>query len=231
MTEIKSFLRAAEKAGMSKDDIIELIDYLGKNPEAGDEMEGAGGCRKLRFAIRGNNKGKSGGVRTITLYSGEELPVLLIAVFAKSVTVSLSKAERNALNKMTGKIVDEYSRRVLPPPLPPVEKEHEQNGIRSDREGMQEALAVARGEAEPYKLRVPAEIDVKAIRNKMGLSQKDFAQTFGFGFDQLKQWEQGRSRPVQAIRAYLLLINAKPIEMVKALRELLAAEPEMQKAS
>lgn len=97
-------------------------------------------------------------------------------------------------------------------------------------EGMQEALAVARGEAEPYKLHVPAEIDVKAIRGRTGLSQKDFAQTFGFGFDQLKQWEQGRSRPVQAMRAYLLLINARPVEMVSALREILAQEPEVRKA-
>lgn len=99
-------------------------------------------------------------------------------------------------------------------------------------EGLQEALAVARGEAEPYRLHVPAEIDVKAIRSKTGLSQKDFASTFGFGFDQLKQWEQGRSRPVQAMRAYLLLINAKPIEMVKALRELqseIGSEPPARK--
>lgn len=87
-------------------------------------------------------------------------------------------------------------------------------------EGLREALVVARGEAEPYKLHVPAEIDVKAIRARTGLSQKDFASTFGFGFDQLKQWEQGRSRPVQAMRAYLLLINARPVEMVSALREL-----------
>jgi putative transcriptional regulator len=87
-------------------------------------------------------------------------------------------------------------------------------------EGLNEALAVARGEAEPYKLHVPSEIDVKAIRARTGLSQKDFAGTFGFGFDQLKQWEQGRSRPVQALRAYLLLINARPAEMVRALREL-----------
>lgn len=99
-------------------------------------------------------------------------------------------------------------------------------------EGMQEALAVARGEAEPYKLHVPAEIDVKAIRGRTGLSQRDFARTFGFGFDQLKQWEQGRSRPVQAMRAYLLLINSRPVEMVRALRELhneLAIEPPARK--
>ncbi|MEY9198331.1 putative transcriptional regulator [Sinorhizobium fredii] len=87
-------------------------------------------------------------------------------------------------------------------------------------EGLNEALAVARGEAEPYKLHVPAEIDVKAIRMRTGLTQKDFASTFGFGFDQLKQWEQGRSRPVQAMRAYLLLINSQPLQMVQALREL-----------
>lgn len=87
-------------------------------------------------------------------------------------------------------------------------------------EGLNEALAVARGDAEPYKLHVPAEIDVKAIRMRTGLTQKDFASTFGFGFDQLKQWEQGRARPVQALRAYLLLINSKPEQMVKALREL-----------
>ncbi len=87
-------------------------------------------------------------------------------------------------------------------------------------EGLNEALAVARGEVTPYKLHVPTEIDVKAIRAKTGLSQKDFACTFAFGLDQLKQWEQARSRPVQAMRAYLLLINTRPVEMVKALREI-----------
>ena len=87
-------------------------------------------------------------------------------------------------------------------------------------EGLNEALAVARDEAEPYKLHMPAEIDVKAIRVRTGLTQRDFASTFGFGLDQLKQWEQGRSRPVQAMRAYLLLINSEPHKMVQALREI-----------
>jgi putative transcriptional regulator len=98
-------------------------------------------------------------------------------------------------------------------------------------EGLQEALAVARGETKPYKLHVPAEIDVKTIRAKTGLSQKDFASTFGFGFDQLKQWEQGRSRPVQGLRAYLLLIDDQPVQMVQALRRLnmSAHEPEPPK--
>lgn len=90
-------------------------------------------------------------------------------------------------------------------------------------EGLNEALAVARGEAEPFSLHIPAEIDVKAIRIRTGLTQKDFASLFGFGLDQLKQWEQGRSRPMQALRAYLLLINSQPLQMVEALRALNSA--------
>ncbi len=95
-------------------------------------------------------------------------------------------------------------------------------------EGLHEAISIARGDTEPYALHVPAEIDVKSIRARTGLPQKDFASTFGFGLDQLKQWEQGRSRPVQALRAYLLLINARPLEMVNALRDL---QDEMEKGT
>ena len=77
-------------------------------------------------------------------------------------------------------------------------------------EGLVEARSVARGEATPFRLHVPAEIDVKAIRTTLGMTQRDFAGAFGFGFDQLKQWEQGRSRPLDGMRAYLLLIQAHP---------------------
>nr|WP_316656565.1 transcriptional regulator [uncultured Gellertiella sp.] len=92
-------------------------------------------------------------------------------------------------------------------------------------EGLTEALAVARGEAEPFKLHVPAEIDVKEIRAATGMTQKDFASTFGFGLDQLKQWEQGRARPVQGLRAYLLLIKDNPSYFINALRRLQEALP------
>lgn len=97
-------------------------------------------------------------------------------------------------------------------------------------EGLEEALTIARGDAEPFKLHVPVEVDVKAIRVKTRLSQREFSETFGFGLDQLKQWEQKRSRPVQALKAYLLLIDSDPVHMVKALRALeipaLSEEPE-----
>ncbi|QWW66216.1 type II toxin-antitoxin system RelE/ParE family toxin [Rhizobium sp. WYJ-E13] len=114
VAELHAFRNTAKSAGMSDEDIAELVDYLAANPDAGDEMEGTGGCRKLRWAIRGNNKGKSGGVRTITFYTGENLPVFLLTVFGKSQKANLTKAERNSLKKISDAIVQEYSRRVLP---------------------------------------------------------------------------------------------------------------------
>jgi putative transcriptional regulator len=74
-------------------------------------------------------------------------------------------------------------------------------------EGLSEVLAVARGEAKPARLHIPTEIDVKSIRAKRGLSQNDFAAQFGFTVNQIKDWEQGRSRPLGGVRAYLMIID------------------------
>jgi hypothetical protein len=112
VSELHSFRKAASVAGMSDQDITDLVSFLAENPEAGEEMVGTGGCRKLRFAIRGNNKGKSGGVRAITFFTGGNLPVFLITVFGKSQKVNLSKAERNTLRSVTEKIEAEYRARV-----------------------------------------------------------------------------------------------------------------------
>jgi len=71
-------------------------------------------------------------------------------------------------------------------------------------EGLNEALSVARGETKPVKLHVPAEIDVRAIRAKLRMSQEDFVACYGFTINQIKDWEQGRARPIGGVRAYLI---------------------------
>lgn len=83
--------------------------------------------------------------------------------------------------------------------------------------GLQEAVAVARGDARPARLYVPAEIDVKAIRAKTGLSQENFAYSFGFTLEQIRSWEQGRARPLGGVRAYLLVISSDHASVVKLL--------------
>jgi hypothetical protein len=83
-----------------------LVGYLAKNPAAGDVIRGSGGCRKLRWA--GRSKGKSGGYRTITFYSGALIPVYLLTVFGKGEKVNLSKAECHALRVLTKAIAAEH---------------------------------------------------------------------------------------------------------------------------
>lgn len=94
-----------------------------------------------------------------------------------------------------------------------------------------QAAAIARGEAEPARLYVPAEIDVKAIRTRVGVSQDDFASEFGFTVNQIKDWEQNRTRPLGGVRAYLLLIEQQP-EVVRQLlaevRRTIKAQPMRQ---
>ena len=87
-------------------------------------------------------------------------------------------------------------------------------------EGLTEALAISRGEAKPAKLHLPPEIDVKAVRNRLSLSQEEFASHFGFTVNQIKDWEQGRSRPLGGVRAYLMIIDCDPKRVLALLRSL-----------
>lgn len=108
--ETPAFLRAADDAGMSEAARAAVVDWIAQNPMAGDVIQGTGGVRKVRFAGRG--KGKSGGYRVVTLYSGPDLPVFLLTVFGKGERSDLSKAERNALAKLTEALVESYSVKV-----------------------------------------------------------------------------------------------------------------------
>ncbi len=87
-----------------------LIDYLAANPDAGDLMPGTGGARKLRWA--GLGRGKSGGIRVITFFSGPPVPVFLLTAFGKGKKIDLSRAEQNALRRVLGDLAAEYRRGV-----------------------------------------------------------------------------------------------------------------------
>ena len=86
--------------------------------------------------------------------------------------------------------------------------------------GAEAALAIARGETKSsdYRIHVPLDIDVKTIRRKLKLSQSEFCQRFGFGLARLRDWEQHRSHPDGALRAYLMVISRAPKIVEKALK-------------
>lgn len=83
--------------------------------------------------------------------------------------------------------------------------------------GLTEVGEIMRGDAKPARVYVPAEIDVKAIRQRVGLSQDAFAAKFGFSAATLRQWEQGRRRPEASARLFLTVIDREPDAVLRAL--------------
>jgi len=63
----------------------------------------------------------------------------------------------------------------------------------------------------------PPVLDVKAIRHKLGLSQAEFAQQFGFSVRTVQQWEQGRAIPDRPARILLRVIDTAPQAVERAL--------------
>lgn len=89
-----------------------------------------------------------------------------------------------------------------------------------------EARRVARGEADPrtYRVHLPEEIDAKAIRQKTGLSQVEFARRFAIPKRTLQDWEQRRRLPDQTAQAFLRVIAREPAAVKRALADFVAAE-------
>lgn len=84
-------------------------------------------------------------------------------------------------------------------------------------ESANEALAIAKGEAMPARAFVPADIDVKGIRKRLGLSQAAFAARFGFSAGAVRDWEQARKRPDPSTRVLLKVIEREPEAVERAL--------------
>ena len=89
-----------------------IVTWIAANPAAGDVIEGTGGARKVRFA--GKGKGKSGGYRVITFYSGPDIPVFLLNIFAKNEKTDLAQIERQVMKTVLTKLVDAYKRKGNP---------------------------------------------------------------------------------------------------------------------
>jgi putative transcriptional regulator len=93
-------------------------------------------------------------------------------------------------------------------------------------EAAKEARQIARGEADTrsYRLHLPEEIDAKAIRQKAGLSQAQFARTFGIPKRTLQDWEQRRRFPDLTAQALLRVIAREPAAVKRALADFRPAE-------
>ncbi len=86
-------------------------------------------------------------------------------------------------------------------------------------ESAEQALTFAKGEADlkKYRVHIPEEIDVKRIREKLCMSQKRFAEVYGFSLRTIQEWEQGRMTPSGAARNFLVVLDKEPEAVRRAL--------------
>jgi hypothetical protein len=91
IVETNAFTRKAAKL-LTADEHDDLIVYLSNYYAAGDEIQGTGGVRKLRYAVGG--RGKSGGVRVIYYFFDENNPILALLLYAKNEQSNLTTQEK-----------------------------------------------------------------------------------------------------------------------------------------
>ena len=85
-------------------------------------------------------------------------------------------------------------------------------------QSVRKARTFARGEAtEGFVVHAPTDIDVRAIRKGLGLTQEGFAKRFGFSLSAVRDWEQHRRRPESSARILLRVIEREPDAVIRAL--------------
>jgi putative transcriptional regulator len=58
---------------------------------------------------------------------------------------------------------------------------------------------------------------IRQLRNRLKMSQREFAEAFGIPAASIRQYEIGRYLPPPAVRAYLKVIEAEPDVVRKAM--------------
>lgn len=65
-----------------------------------------------------------------------------------------------------------------------------------------------------------AHVDIAALRAKLGMTQKEFSEAFGFSPRTLQNWEQRRRFPDKSARILLRVIERHPEEVADIARAL-----------
>lgn len=87
----------------------------------------------------------------------------------------------------------------------------------SIRRGLREAVAHEKGRGKGVKTFTPSEIDVQALRNRIGLTQEQFAAKFGISLGTLRHWERGDRRPHGPALVLLRVIEKEDRAVLRAL--------------
>ena len=83
--------------------------------------------------------------------------------------------------------------------------------------GIDQIRAIRRGERKPSRVFHYEPVKVKNIREKLGLTQAQFAKMICVSLGTIRNWEQGRTYPEGAAIALLRIAEAKPDAVLNAL--------------
>lgn len=86
------------------------------------------------------------------------------------------------------------------------------------KEGLEEMVAIEKGRKQPARVhRFFSSSDIKAMRERAGVSQRDFANMLGVSLRTLQEWEQGRRTPTGPAMNLLRVYEANPETVTAAL--------------
>jgi putative transcriptional regulator len=84
-------------------------------------------------------------------------------------------------------------------------------------ESVKQAGLIKRNQAKPSRAFHFAPVDIKAIRARLDVSQREFASMIGVSVDTLQNWEQGRRQPEGPAKALLRVAERNPSAVLEAL--------------
>ena len=85
------------------------------------------------------------------------------------------------------------------------------------RKSIKEAGKIRKGRAKPSRRFTYDAIDIRKLRESLGVSQSQFARMIGVSVDTAQNWEQGRRRPRGPAMALLRVFEKNPKAVVDAL--------------
>lgn len=91
--------------------------------------------------------------------------------------------------------------------------------LESIKQGLREAIQFADGETRNTRVFDAAAVDVKHIRIKVGMTQQEFAATFGISLGTLRHWERGDRTPRGPALVLLHLIQKDPAAIMKVIAQ------------
>lgn len=96
-----------------------------------------------------------------------------------------------------------------------------QNSLRDARADLEAYFAGDDSRVVTQTIHVPEDIDVKSVREGLALSQRQFAEMFGFKLSTLQSWERTKSRrrPTRTARVLLTVLQRRPQAVLDALVE------------